>query len=79
MNRILLSTCLSLLSLSMVFAQEKSALMGKVIDKETHEPLSYCTILNKSNNTFTVANVNGDFRLSEVNASDTNSDLYGRI
>lgn len=70
-KRILLTIYTSLLIFTAVLAQEKSELIGKVIDKETQEPLPYCTILNKSNNTFTISNMNGDFKLGQVNDFDT--------
>ena len=70
-RRELLGIWIFLLTSTAVFAQEKLELVGRVIDKETQEPLSYCTILNKSNKKISITNVNGDFRLDQVNDFDT--------
>lgn len=70
-RRKLLGIWIFLLTSTAVFAQEKLELVGRVIDKETQEPLPYCTILNKSNKKISITNVNGDFRLGQVNDFDT--------
>ncbi|TFH93884.1 carboxypeptidase-like regulatory domain-containing protein, partial [Porphyromonas levii] len=70
-RRKLLGIWIFLLTSTAVFAQEKLELVGRVIDKETQEPLPYCTILNKSNKKISITNVNGDFRLEQVNDFDT--------
>ena len=75
LNMVLKKICLSvyvfLLAGIAAFAQEGFELVGKVIDRETHEPLPYCAILNKSSGTFTITNVNGEFRLNRVKTEDT--------
>ena len=71
LKKIFLSVYVFLLAGVAAFAQEGFELVGKVIDRETHEPLPYCAILNKSSGTFTITNVNGEFRLNWVKAVDT--------
>lgn len=71
LKKICLSVYVFLLAGIAAFAQEGFELVGKVIDRETHEPLPYCAILNKSSGTFTITNVNGEFRLNRVKAVDT--------
>ncbi|WP_159099933.1 carboxypeptidase-like regulatory domain-containing protein [Porphyromonas gingivicanis] len=70
-KKIFLGVCTTLFTFSGLIAQERTELSGKVIDKETQEPLSYCTVFNKANNTGSISNVNGDFKISDVNYSDT--------
>ena len=71
LKKICLSVYVFLLAGIAAFAQEGFELVGKVIDRETHEPLPYCAILNKLSGTFTITNVNGEFRLNRVKAVDT--------
>lgn len=69
-RKIFLCICTLVITITQAFPQIVE-LRGKIVDKETKAPLSYCSILNLSNKESTITNALGFFRLDKVHKLDT--------